>query len=235
MWATDSYENFTEGIFVQELKNRFLCEVLINDISTVCYVPSSCHLSNFLSLKGKKVLLVPTKAPHSRTEYALLAVPYKKSYIILNTSIANRVLECSIASRRFSYLGKRKSVLKEYTIDGYKTDFFIKDNGTIIEVKSIISTVSSALFPTVYSERTQNQLHHIQSLLDQGYHAYFCIISLNPYVKSVHINHKGQFYEDFKKCLSMGMLATAYTCRLKASEISIDKQVPIIMGGDINV
>lgn len=45
------------GIFIQELKNRFLCEVEIDGESTVCYVPSSCHLSNFLDLKGKSVLL----------------------------------------------------------------------------------------------------------------------------------------------------------------------------------
>lgn len=42
------------GIFIQELKNRFLCEVEIDGESTVCYVPSSCHLSNFLDLKGKR-------------------------------------------------------------------------------------------------------------------------------------------------------------------------------------
>lgn len=45
---------YKTGIFKQELKNRFLCEVEIDGESTVCYVPSSCHLSNFLSLQGKK-------------------------------------------------------------------------------------------------------------------------------------------------------------------------------------
>lgn len=49
---------YKTGIFKQELKNRFLCEVEIDGESTVCYVPSSCHLSNFLDLQGKSVLLV---------------------------------------------------------------------------------------------------------------------------------------------------------------------------------
>ena len=57
MQIVDTPQNFIEGIFVKELKNRFLCEVIIDGVSTICYVPSSCHLSNFLSLEGKQVLL----------------------------------------------------------------------------------------------------------------------------------------------------------------------------------
>lgn len=40
-------DRFVSGIFKRELKNRFLCEVAINNQDNICYVPSSCHLSNF--------------------------------------------------------------------------------------------------------------------------------------------------------------------------------------------
>ena len=82
----------------------------------VCYVPSSYHLSNFLKLNQKEVLPVPTATPNSRTKYALFAVPYKKNYIVLNTSMANRAIEESLKSRLFSYLGKRKNVIKEHSV-----------------------------------------------------------------------------------------------------------------------
>ena len=42
------------GQFVRELKNRFLCEVVINGRVEECYIPSSCHLGNFLQLEGKE-------------------------------------------------------------------------------------------------------------------------------------------------------------------------------------
>ena len=51
-------DRFVSGIFKRELKNRFLCEVVINNQDNICYVPSSCHLSNFLSLENKKVILI---------------------------------------------------------------------------------------------------------------------------------------------------------------------------------
>ena len=46
--------HFIEGRFQRELKNRFLCEVSVNGETSVCYVPSSCHLGNFLQLKDKR-------------------------------------------------------------------------------------------------------------------------------------------------------------------------------------
>ena len=92
---------YTSGVFIRELKNRFLCEVKIDGKVEECYVPSSCHLSNFLQLEGKRVLLVPIQTPSSRTKYALFAVPFKKNYIVLNTSMANRAIESGLRGRRF--------------------------------------------------------------------------------------------------------------------------------------
>lgn len=154
---------YITATFIKELKNRFLCEVEIDGEHVVCYVPSSCHLSNFLKLEGQKVLLVPTQTKNARTQYALFAVPYKKSYIILNTSMANRAIENSIHSRRFSALGKRKTVIKEHYVEGYKSDLFISDTSTVIEIKSVLSTEDTAQFPTVFSERTKRTRLHAKT------------------------------------------------------------------------
>lgn len=49
-----SLEKCIAGQFVRELKNGFLCEVVIDGKVEVCYIASSCHLSNFLQLEGKE-------------------------------------------------------------------------------------------------------------------------------------------------------------------------------------
>lgn len=224
---TASSSIFVIGIFKKELKNRFLCEVQIDGKDVVCYVPSSCHLSNFLKLEGRKVLLVPTQAPKARTPYALFAVPYKKNYIILNTSMANRAIENSIQGKRFAYLGKRKNILKEHTIDGYKADIYIPSTKTIVEVKSVISVSDNAEFPTVYSERTINQLKQIQQLLLNGYRVCFMIVSLHPYVKNVTIDKSTEFYSELGKCLEAGLIVKAYTSRVENDIIKIDKEIGV--------
>jgi DNA-binding sugar fermentation-stimulating protein len=119
-------------------------------------------------LSNKKVLLVPTLTPGSRTKYALLAAPFKRSYLLLNTSMANLAVINSLCKPRFSYLGKRNIIFSEHRIDDYKTDLFIQDTNTVIEIKSIISTNDYGIFPTVYSERAIKQLKKLQGFLTKG-------------------------------------------------------------------
>ena len=221
-----------EGIFVKELKNRFLCEVLVSGVSTICYVPSSCHLGNFLTLQGKKVLLAPTSTPNARTSYSLYAIPYKRSYIVLNTSMANRVVEASLQRRQFSFLGKRTHVLAEYRIDNYKADLYIEDTDTIIEVKSVLSLDEVAKFPTVFSERALTQLAKLKEFLAYGYNVHYCIVSLNPYVKSIQILNSTTFQSLLQDCLSNGMTISGHSCRIRDGRAQLDNMLPISSAGN---
>jgi len=222
-----------EGIFVKELKNRFLCEVLISGISTVCYVPSSCHLGNFLALRGKKVLLAPTSTPNARTSYSLYAVPYKRSYIVLNTSIANRAVESSLQRRQFSFLGKRTHFMTEHRIDKYKADLYIEDTNTIIEIKSVISLDEIAKFPTVFSERSLTQLAMLKEFLVCGYRVHYCIVSLNPYVKSIQILNNTAFRPMLDDCLSNGMTISGHSCRIRGGSVRLENMLPILFDGNM--
>jgi len=221
------FDDFKTGLFIRELKNRFLCEVEIDSETVVCYVPSSCHLGNFLRLYKKEVLLVPTRTPNSRTKYALFAVPYKRSYIVLNTSMANHAVEISLQKRIFSFLGKRNSISKEHFIDGYRCDFYIEDSDTIIEIKSIIATEIEAFFPTVYSERTVNQLRKIQELLKAGKRVCFLVVSLHPYLRKIVIAGNTDFHKELSLCMANGMIMRAYTSRLTDRGGIIEHQIPI--------
>ena len=220
--------SYISGVFVKELKNRFLCEVKIDGKVEECYVPSSCHLSNFLQLKGKRVVLIPTQGKNPRTKYALYAVPYRRNYIILNTSLSNVAIEKGIHNRRFSYLGKRSNVQKEHSVEGYKADLYIPQTKTIVEIKSVLSENDEAVFPTVFSERTQNQLKSIQEMLDKGYKVVFIIVSLNPYIKKLTIDISTEFYSELTRCIEKGMEIRAYTSHLKDYEIKIKKQIPLL-------
>ena len=217
-----------EGYFIRELKNRFLCEVEVDSKLAVCYVPSSCHLSNFLYLHGKRVLLLPNKSKNTRTEYSLFAVPYKKSYVILNTSMANRAVEASISQRHFAFLGKRKSVKREATKGGYKWDLLIEESNTLVEIKSVISTKTPAIFPTVYSDRTLKQLQIISELLSYSNKICFLIVSLNPYIQEIYLDQGTEFYHALKSCIEQGLILKGYTVRFKGSRLVIDREIPVI-------
>lgn len=220
-------ESPIEGVFVKELKNRFLCEVLINDTPTECYVPSSCRLDNFLDLRGKRVLLLPTRTSKARTKYSLLAVPYKKNYILLNTSKVNRLIADNLGRRFFSTLGKRAVVERERQFGSYRCDLFLPNSNTIIEIKSAISTDSIAEFPTVYSQRTINQLEDISALITNGYKAALIIVSLSPYVKQIHIDTSTLFFEALKPCIEKGLQLFAVAAYISQDEVKLKMKITI--------
>lgn len=217
----------TQARFLRELKNRFICEVELAGQIVECYVPSSCRLANFFELAGKSVFVRPTISQGARTQYALIAIPYKQSFILLNSSLANRVIEEDIRGRRFSFLGKRGQILREHRVENYKADLFVADSKTIIEIKSIISTSKTAIFPTVYSERAIEQLKALRALLRGGYKACYVIVSLNPYVKEIVIDRDASLFLPLTECVALGMTVKGFACRLKDGYIILDKKLYI--------
>lgn len=209
-------DDFVYGIFQTEIKNRFLCSVEIAGECIACYIPSSCRLSNFIDMTGRTVLLKPIKTPNARTPYAVYAVKYRKNYILLNLAQANRIIEAQISRRYFSLLGVRKKISREYKIGEYKTDLFIHDTNTLVEIKSTLSFSMESLFPSVYSERAIKQLKEISRLLDEGYKACYILVSLNPSVKEIALNKQvDDFYKEFKECMRKGMTCCGFSIRLK--------------------
>lgn len=217
----------TLAIFSKELKNRFMCEVLVEDEVLECYVSSSCRLDNFIDLHGKQVLLLPTESPNARTKFSLFAVPYKRNYILLNIGMVNRIIERGINGKCFSSLGKRSKVYREYKIDSYKSDFFITNTRTLLEVKTVLSLKKVAIFPSVFSQRTLNQLRGISSLMDKGYNAALVIASLSPYVQQIKIDHASSFYEALKPCLDKGIQLIAVSINVLKGEARIKKKINI--------
>lgn len=216
------------GIFLSEIKNRFLCSVLVNGEETVCYIPSSCRLSNFIKLQGKLVLLKPIQGKNARTKYAVYAVKIGRGFILLNMSESNRVVEQQLYRKYFSFLGKRKQISHELKIGDYKADLFIHDTKTIIEIKSILTVEKHGYFPTVHSERAIEQLKKMKQFLNDGYNVCYMLVSLNPYIEKITISESDNEYKElFKTCVEKGMSCFGVTIKLDEYEPYIYKTVEV--------
>lgn len=215
-------DDYAQGIFKCEMKNRFLCQVNVAGNDILCYIPSSCRLSKYLDITDKNVLLKPVKNKNARTKYSVYAVEYEKNYILLNLSQSNRVIQNLINRRYFSFLGKRKNVIREAVIAGYKSDLFVKDSNTIIEIKSILSFDKETMFPSMYSKRALKQLADIAELLDKGYNVCYIFVSLNSNVKSLAIDAtKTDYFDLFSKCIEKGMVCHGFSFKFIDGEPTI--------------
>lgn len=221
-----------QGVFREELKNRFLCSVEVDGALVLCYIPSSCRLSNFVDLVGKKVLLTPVLSSKSRTKYSVYALCVGKRFILLNLSKANDVIRSYIDNRRFSMLGKRTSIRREYNVGGYKADLFIEDTKTVIEIKSILSFSKNhkATFPSIYSQRAIEQLTKIKTILEHGYRVCYIFVSLNPAIKILDINDTYLEYRSlFEECLKKGMVVKGVSINLVNGHPKIYSSISINM------
>lgn len=224
-------QSFKHGIFKEELKNRFLCLVEIDGEDTLCYIPSSCRLSNFIDLTGREVLVSPVLSPDARTRYSIFALSGNHGFILLNMSKANEVVAGNIGSRRFSFLGKRKLIRREYKIDGYKSDIYIEETRTIVEIKSILSFAKGreARFPSVYSQRAIDQLIKLRHLLDEGYRVSYVFVSLNPSIKRLAINKEIEEYRNaFSCCIEKGMMVKGVSVKLIDGEPIVCSSLTVI-------
>lgn len=216
------------GVFKKELKNRFLGTVNIEGTDTVCYIPSSCRLSNFIDLSNRHVMLQPIKKKDARTTYSVYAVKHQRSYVLLNMSDSNRIIEESIHRRIFAFLGKRRSIFREKNIDGYKSDLYLEDTDTIIEVKSILSFDNTAHFPTVFSERAICQLKNIRKLLNSGHKVCYMFVSMYFGVKEICINEQQEEYcKLFRECIKSGMEVCAFSLGMKGSTPYVKTQISV--------
>lgn len=227
--------HYVHGIFKEELKNRFLCIVTIDNKDVLCYIPSSCRLSNFIDMRDRKVLLTLINTAKARTRYSVFAIWYKRRYIPVNLSNINAVVFNNIHRRIFSFLGKRKQVMREVSICGYKSDIYIADTKTIIEIKCILSFKDQTFFPSVYSERAINQLKQIKQLLKEEYKVTYLFVCLCPNVSHIYINPSiSEYYELFTECINNGMQTYGYSVLFNGQEITMGKKIPLVIFGKAN-
>lgn len=220
----------THGTFCYEVKNRFRCIVEVDGNEKLCYVASSSRLSNFIELEGQNVLLLPKGKNASSTEYTLFAAETTRGKVLLELSFANTTIEEQLYRRYFSFLGKRKNIFREKIVDGYKTDLYIEDTNTLIEIKTVISSEKTAIFPTVYSERSLKQLRKVLELLKRNHRVCFLFAILHPGISKLKIDSKTEFYKLFVQCIDAGMLYKA--CKLKTTdkEICVEGLIDIVLG-----
>lgn len=209
------------GIFIEECKNRFLCLVEIEGSIEECYVSSSSKLGNYISLKGRKVMLIENRGKKLRTKYTLQAVWIKRKWVLLNLNIINDlVLDTFTPSIQ-------KTIHREYFIGVYKSDFYNQVDKEIIEAKGILSESETVCYPVVSCGRHLRQLNSFEELLMQGYKIRYIFVLMSPSIKGIVLNEKEQEVSDqFKKCVNAGMQIEFWTTRWYAGKCHLNKVPP---------
>lgn len=209
--------------FLREEKSRFKCKILLNHLEIDCYVPCSCKISKiFLIKEGTQILITKNKKKKSKLEYSIVAVKNMNNYLIINPSLSNYAYKAFLASTGTDYFS-------EYSINEYRTDFFIPQKKEVIEIKSILSETNIVSFPQINSERFLLQLKSINQLLDEKYTCKLIFSIFNPTIKKIKFDSKKKIYKLLIDCLAKGLIIECVYCFLD------DKNEPSIIKGNIEI
>ncbi len=219
--------DIVEGIFINECKNRFLCNILIKNEIHECYIPSSSKLDNYIKLENKKVLLTVNKGKKTRTKYSVFAVKYYGKYIMLNLNIVNSLVEEYIKMNNKNYFYTK--IFREKTINDYKADLLLHGKEKlIVEAKGLIAIRKQSLFPTVFSERALKQLNNLLKLLELGWRIDYYFVSLSSVVKKVIINKEFNEYSNLLlRCIDRGMKVKGFSACYENNKVIIESNLKI--------
>ena len=223
-----------KGIFCREDRYRFHCWVMVDEEEHLCYLPSNCKLEKMYSLKGRTVLLSQQKSVESKFDYKVEAVLFRNSQILLNLTFLNRVVEQEIHKQLFSFLGEREKVYREIIVDGYKSDLFIKETNTLIEIKSVLAFSNTVNYPANYSYHILQQLEKLCEIAKSQKKVYYFVVGLGPLLKTINIDLNDDFGKLADKCRRAGVIFVAMNLQSRKGEYQIKEFIRInyIGGGE---
>lgn len=201
-------QNYFKAIFLEEANSRFICTVLKEEQTIECYTSSSSKLSNYLPLTNCNVLISKNKGRNLRTKYTLEAVEYKNVLYYVNFNKINKIYE------DYLLIGKSENekIYGEYLVENIiKTDFYVADHGCI-EIKALLSSTNTIVFPDNSSRRLEEQLLKYIEILKRGMRVTFCFIAMADSITNFKFNpQKENLQIHFLKAISLGMKIKAYS------------------------
>lgn len=225
--------NWVKGIYKKEMPNRFRCEVDIGGKIYTCYQPLSFKLNKIMDPEEKEVLLTRINKEDTDLVYTVYAIGIdNNNFALLNLQMVNQIFKDNIGSRKFAFLGKRNNIVCEKKIERLKTDLYLQDTDTIIEVKTIFSFDKEVLFPNIKSYRLQRQIEELTHLLKVGYKAVMFFAVLTPYPIKIIINRENlAIYEAIKLANRNGLVLKAYRIENVNINAGVGKEVQVVLEG----
>ena len=169
------YSNIHKGIFLDR-PNRFIANVLIDGIPTVCHVKNTGRCRELL-IPGAKVLLEKSSNPSRKTQFDLIKVYKGDRLINMDSSAPNTVFGEFLKSGGLGFIPE--FIKPEYTYGDSRFDYYFEHDGikAFAEVKGVtLEDGNIARFPDAPTERGIKHLRGLMECASQGYEAYAVFI-----------------------------------------------------------
>lgn len=221
------YSNIVSGSFVSR-PNRFIAKVNIDGTEHTVHVKNTGRCKELL-VPGCTVFLEKSDNPNRKTIYDLVAVVKGHRIINMDSQAPNAVFARWVKDKCPDAVVKREKTYKDSRFDCYieteKDKIFVEVKGVTLEEDNCVR------FPDAPTERG---IKHIKGLVDavqNGYRAaVFFVIQMEDVLSfSPNYDTQPRFGQALKVAQSAGVQILAYSCKVTADSLEIDKPVPVIL------
>ena len=222
------YSKIYEGIFISR-PNRFIANVLIDGVETVCHVKNTGRCRELL-IPGTKVLLEKSDNPNRKTKYDLVKVYKGERLINMDSSAPNKVFEEFLRTGGLGFIPEH--IKAEYSHGDSRFDFYFERDGVkaLAEVKGVtLEEESVARFPDAPTQRGIKHLNGLIDAIKEGYESYAVFIIQMENIKAFEPawDKHHEFGVKLKQAHDAGVKIFAFQCKVTEDELYITENVAI--------
>lgn len=222
------YETIVHGIFKTRL-NRFVAEVSINGTMELVHVKNTGRCKELL-ISGVDVLLENVDNPNRKTNYSLIAVNKKGTWINMDSLAPNKVVFEGIQSGKIADFGTVKQLKREVTFRSSRFDLYYENDieKGFIEVKGVtLEKDGIAMFPDAPTTRGTKHVRELINAIKEGYAATILFVvqmkGCHTFVPNSEMDPA--FAEALMDAKQQGVRILVYDCIVGGNELVIDQPV----------
>lgn len=228
--------HLVRGKLIKRYK-RFLADVLLDSGETITAACPNTGSMLGLVEPGNIVWLsrsdsLTRKYPHT---WELVEIP-SIGAVGINTAQPNRIVTEAIAAGKITELAGYANLRNEVRYgENSRIDILLEDPTRppcYVEIKNVhfFRKPGLAEFPDCVTERGTKHLVELSNMVKQGSRAVmvYLIQCQNPSRFALADDKDRTYFNEFRKAKNAGVEALALTCHVSTSEITVDRNIPVM-------
>jgi len=216
---------------------RFLADVVLDSGETVTAACPNTGSMLGLTDVGNCVWLSCSESPTRKYPHTweLVEIP-NQGLVGINTAQPNRIVTEAIAQGKVSELKGYANLRNEVKYgQNSRIDILLEDSKhppCYVEVKNVhfFRKPGLAEFPDCVTERGSKHLVELSNMVKEGARAVmvYLIQCQNPSRFALADDKDRTYFNEFRKARAAGVEALALTCHVSTSEITVDRNIPVL-------
>lgn len=225
------YNKIVQGTFLKR-PNRFIAQVLINDIEETVHVKNTGRCRELLLPGARLILEDCSHNPNRKTRYSIIAVWKEDVLVNMDSQVPNEVVFNGIKEGKIKGFESLEYIKREVTFGNSRFDinFGFPEKKGFVEIKGVtLENDGIAMFPDAPTSRGTKHVLEMIEAVNQGYIGiiFFLIQMKGPHLFKLNWIMDEKFSQAIKDASESGVEILAYDSVVTENSIELSNPIEI--------